>query len=93
MTDAVIPSAASYIQLYSSDNARPSRLFQVEVKDAAVTVKDVKSDRPMKFRAASYKYADSAGLQEFDLRDRFVAAEAATTAAQADATANAAAIA
>ena len=85
MTDPVIASAASYIQLYSSDNPRASREYQIEVKDAAVTFKDAKADRPQKYRAASFKFADSAGLQEFDLRDRFVACEAAEAQAQADA--------
>ena len=93
MTDPVIASAASYIQLYSSDNPRASREYQIEVKDAAVIYKDAKADRPQKYRAASYKFADAGGLQEFDLRDRFVAAEAATTSAQADADANAVSIA
>ena len=67
MTDAVIPNAASYLQLYSDGNERPSREWQLECKDAAVTFADA-YDRPWKFKASSYKFQDRTGLNEIDLR-------------------------
>ena len=68
MTDAVLPNASSYLQLYSSDNARPSRQFQIEAKEDYVTFADSKADRPWKMKASAWKFQDAAGLNEFDLR-------------------------
>ena len=68
MGDAVLPNASSYIQLYSSDNARPSRQFQIEAKEAYVTFADSKADRPWKMKASAWKFQDAMGLNEFDLR-------------------------
>ena len=67
MGDAIIPNASSYLQLYSDANERPSREWQLECKDAAMTFKD-SFDRPWKFKASSYKFQDRAGLNEIDLR-------------------------
>ncbi len=60
-------NAQSYLQLYSDGNERPSREWQIECKDAAVTYADA-YDRPWKFKASSYKFQDRAGLNEIDLR-------------------------
>ena len=49
---------------------------QVEVKDLGVTVKDSKSDRDLKFQCKAVKIQDATGLNEFDVRARFDAAEA-----------------
>ena len=93
MTSQAQPDGASYIQLYSQEDPKDDNRIQWEVKQAAMIQKDAKSDRPWKYRASAFKFADAAGLQEFDLRDRFEAAEQATADAQADADSNAAAVA
>ncbi len=67
MGDAIIPNAASYLQLYSDANERPSTEWQVECKDAGVTFKDAK-DRDWVFKAQAYKFQDKAGANEIDLR-------------------------
>ena len=79
MTDSIIPNASSYIQLYSDGNERPSREWQVEAKDAAMTFADA-YDRPWKFKASSYKFQDRAGLNEIDLRVKIDAGDAARAA-------------
>lgn len=72
---ASVPTGASYIQLYSDEDPKETNRWYLECKDAAVTYKDSK-DRPWKFQAQSFKFADKVGASEFDLRDRFVADEA-----------------
>ena len=78
-TDDIIPNASSYIQLDSDGNERPSREWQVEAKDAAMTFADA-YDRPWKFKASSYKFQDRAGLNEIDLRVKIDAGDAARAA-------------
>ncbi len=78
--DEIIPNASSYLQLYSDTNERPSRQWQVECKDAAVTFADSKADRPWKFKASSYKFQDASGLNELDLRVKMDAGDAARAA-------------
>ena len=91
MTDAVLPNASSYIQLYSSDNARPSRQFQIEAKEDYVTFADSKADRPWKMKASAWKFQDAAGLNEFDLRVKIDAGDSERTANAAAAAAASAA--
>ena len=78
-TNAPVPNGASYIQLYSAEDPKEDNRVQWEVKQAAVIQKDEKSDRDWKWRAQGFKFADANGANEYDLKDRFVATEDATT--------------
>ena len=89
-TDDVIVNASSYVQLYSDGNERPSREWQIECKDAAMTFADA-YDRPWKFKASSYKFQDRDGLNEIDLRVKVDAGDVARAANAAAAAAASAA--
>ncbi len=79
MADAIIPNAASYLQLYSAANERPSTEWQVECKDTGVTFKDAK-DRDWIFKAQAYKFQDKAGLNEINLRVKVAQGDSERTA-------------
>ena len=77
-----LPDASSYLQLYSLEDPRETNRIRWECKDSAVIYKDSKTDRPQKFLASSFKFADATGLNEYDLKVRFEASEAGFAAAQ-----------
>ena len=56
-----VPDGASYLQLYSLEDPKDDNRIQWECKQAAVIYKDLKADRPYKFQAGSFKFADADG--------------------------------
>ncbi len=76
---------SSYIQLYD-DEEDPSSDYkwQIENKQAGVSIKDSNNVRPMKFYAKKFSFYEGGATPgpEFDLKARMSAADAAAASAQ-----------
>ena len=50
---------SAYIQLYDNEEKKDAYKWQIENKQAGVSIKDSKAGRPMKFFADSFKFSAS----------------------------------
>ena len=81
---------SAYIQLYDNEEKKDAYKWQIENKQAGVSIKDSKAGRPMKFFADSFKfYAGGATPGPgYDLKTELDAADTSAAAAQSKADAN-----
>ena len=82
---------SSYIQLYDQEaSAGADYKWQIENKQAGISIKDSDNVRPMKFYAKSFKFFEGGATPgpEFDLKARMSAADVAAAAAQSKADTN-----
>ena len=82
---------SSYIQLYDQEaSAGAGYKWQIENKQAGISVKDSNNVRPMKFYAKSFKFYEGGATPGpgYDLKVELDAADAAAAAAQSKADTN-----
>ena len=85
---------SSYIQLYDEEEKKDDYKWQIECKQAGVSIKDSHANRPMKFYGKEFKFykGGAAPGPGFDLESRLDGADSAASAAQSKADSNETAI-
>ena len=85
---------SAYIQLYDNEEKKDGFKWQIENKQAGVSIKDSSNARPMKFYAKEFKFYDGGVTPGpgFDLESRLDSADSDAAAAQSKADANESAI-
>ena len=66
---------SAYVNLYDQESKHDDYKFQVENKQAYVSMKDTKGTRPFQLYFDDIVFAKKGGLQSYQPRERFVAAE------------------